>query len=273
MNDLYDLLEEYRIDDEKMAIAYEAISPACKALIKTAIALSDFQYGHSSLYEDRFCSNPELGFWKKSCSSPVKHCFLLVEADYPAMARLCAAAVLPKLAGVKNIYAIIPDNPPSYAILATLELCGMENIFIVPENKIFALLASPLQDTRIMGLHGQTIFKLIRPLADMGFIFFYEYAKPRIAVLNPEEFSTREFIFALGLSPSEVPYKPGESYDAVYLDNRERFTDLPDNAQMALTPGCECFWQFPALNPAFFQRNRHLFGFYKGEDNNAFHTG
>ena len=132
--------EEARLDDDLAAAAYEATPPACRAALKTGLALAHMHFGQSPgcLRESR--GDPHLGFWRHTASFPAPWAVLAFTPEYAAAARLTAACVPALLADVPLVGAVCVGGAPHRAALVSLELSGVEDIFCLDETGLCALL-------------------------------------------------------------------------------------------------------------------------------------
>lgn len=125
-------LEAFRIDDALLAQAYDAMPPALRARLKTAIAFQYHLNGEAPAWETRRVHRPTAGFCHTVHEKPAAWTVAVIETDFNSPARLLAALMPAVLAGVERIFVVSFGAPPDDALLVALELAGLEDIFVLP---------------------------------------------------------------------------------------------------------------------------------------------
>lgn len=151
MQNLFDMLEQYKIADEMCANAYEACTPDLRNLIKTAIA---FHFSENSVQEAQeiFIEKSSSGFCKGYKKQAVENAFFILDKDYSAPAKFLAVLCQAIRANVKQLFVFIDKAIPQKQFslfLACLELCGIENSYYLPEKEKIENLAAQLQKGNI----------------------------------------------------------------------------------------------------------------------------
>lgn len=157
-----------------------------------------------------------------------------------------AAALLPAIvAGVENIF-IVRAGPKDAAlhpaIASVMELLGREEIFSLLLDDC-ARLAEELAAQSPYG-------KLISLGADFEHAACVVPAKAHIGLAEAK--IDKNIMDWLQPGAQIEPYEAGSFYDAVITPSPAFFQDC--QAPLVLGPGYEYFWQWPNLNPYFFQR-------------------
>ncbi len=255
-----DWLEEGRISDDAFKNAYECVPTPCRCALKTAIALSSLHFTPETDIQKTVLENNDAGFWLEKTTCPADWAIIVFDAGYDACARVCAAAVLPALAGIKNIAAICVDGQPVPGALLALELCGIEDVFHLPTSRLPDLadfLASPsLGSGVITTLYHPSLAQFGNIALEAGLDVHAERPDPRILLLEPQYFERQLLVFAHGAdiltrAATQAPY-------AAFCSAETARQDCP--APLALTPGCECFWLFPHLDMTCFRTGSKAFG-------------
>lgn len=259
-------LEDFRLPDELFAQAYAAYPAKCRAAIKTSLALATFHFGQSARDGWHDLRDRHLGFWQKCCSSPQNWAIIFLDDKFNAPAPLCAATVLPVLADVENIAIVCIGGIPRQSILLTLELCGIEDIFCL------SLLDAKKLLTHIPAGGNAIIFNCTDQRGEIeqltfarGIPFYTPPWPPRAVLCDEDDFDKETLEFCLGFAPSRIDDKfAAEQADVVYAAPG-RISELQKSGgsygRLLITPGCEGFWLFRDLFPAFFRNNTYGFGF------------
>ncbi|MBQ7586111.1 MAG: hypothetical protein IJU40_07680 [Desulfovibrionaceae bacterium] len=263
-NLLNEILKDHRIPDHPKMAAYEHISPKFRTILKQALAWHSWSFKilYPSLTPSHHLNrlsyaleseNQGLGY--KITRRPLDWLTLVIEADYKATARLTAAAILPLLCGIKNIYAVFLEDLPPEAALLSLELTGLEESLIMPKNSLEAFLNSLPGNGGILALTNSL------PTSCAKWLLFQESAPPRICLHYPELFDTKllhflhgevEFNFSLDLQTDLLITSKAEAQNFKEEQSYQRL--------LLVTPGCEGYWRYINLNPQIFcQEQETLF--------------
>lgn len=268
-------IEERRLPDPVMGAAYEDFGAQARGFIKNAIALADFYYTGEKPCVFTVQRDNNLGFSASRLTRPSDWTALIYSADFDAAALSCAAAIAPMLCGVPLVFAVCLAAEPSPSILTSLELCGVEDIFILDNDnmlKLAASLASQQTHGRALVLDSSPdggLQSLASGLSEMASVKYWGKA-PCICVNPPslleEYFKSRPSLLS---NIREPALASGELLKIMYGSNYSMtenpelsnilFTDSLNSAiekaaaPLALSPGCIGFWLFPGLSSEFFQ--------------------
>ncbi len=292
-------VEDARLSDDLAAQSYEETPPQWRAAIKTGLALAHMHFGSSSdqLREQR--SNRHLGFWQRSESSAAPWAIIAFTPAYAAAARLAAACIPAILAGVPLIGAVCVGGQPHRSTLVSLELSGVEDIFVLDSSKLQALLEESSGPGRLVLLHTGELSQIADFAHAVGLPCWQESRTPRLALaegdsLNDgqglsaeDDYLDLEALYfaqaealdsAISIAPGTLATGPQEVgitaantsplADALYLASTTgQAANLPQSEffsqngpELVLTPGCEGFWLHPGLTPDFFRVRRLAFG-------------
>lgn len=253
---LPDWLEDTRLPDEEFAQAYDTTPAPLRAAIKTGLALAWFHYRPYPANEQEQVCDANAGFCWQVKAAPVSWALLALGRGSRAAARIAAAAVLPVLAGVRQIFAICPPDPHP-AVLTSLELAGICDVFCLAGSQPSELIAS------LAGEQGRIILlgswpEVTESAAQSAIRLHEERSEPALLLADPDAFAPDVLRFCQGIAPPACQKDP----DCVYaLASNER---CPQSF-LRLAPGCEGFWLFRGLTPAFFRLHAHRFELYEGE--------
>lgn len=265
-----DWAEDARLDDAAAAQAYEATPPACRAALKSGLALAHMHFGqsHGSLRQER--RDTHLGFWRHGAAFPAPWAVVAFTPAYAAAARLAAACAPALLAGVPLTAAVCVGGSPSQEALVSLELTGVEDIFMLDATALCALLEeSQPGPGRLVLLHNGELDSTSRVARLMGLPCYEERCSPILVVPEPEAFDLDVLAFAQGdaLRQALQGRRPGRPA-ACYLNEKAAQAHCAASPPapfsfaegLALTPGCEGFWLHDGLTPDFFTVTRLAFG-------------
>lgn len=147
MHDFWAFLDEQRIDDVRMADAYERTGAQIRGLLKKNIAI------HHELAEQRLPpkqKRTEISYGSTLCakaSIPAPWCLIVHDISYPCAPRALAAAAPAQLSGLPLIWSVALYDKNTAAesdvaallhphLLAAWELGGIENVALI-EKKAF----------------------------------------------------------------------------------------------------------------------------------------
>lgn len=133
-------MEQARLDDNLAADAYEATPPTWRAAIKTGLALTHMHFGSSTGHGREIRSNDRLGFWREHENQAAAWTVIAFSPSYAAAARMAAACIAPVLADVPLVGAVCVGGPPHPSALVSLELSGVEDVFVLDAQDLHALL-------------------------------------------------------------------------------------------------------------------------------------
>lgn len=150
---LENLLEPYRIPDEISANEYEATPADVRSLIKTAIA---FHFSGKPFTDEKeiFVPRSFTGFCKGISQKRAAFALAVIDGAYQSPAKFLSVVCQAVLAGIQEIYVFLDKKMPRekfHIFLTCFELCGLENVFYLPEEKELEKAAALLKT-----VHGQT---------------------------------------------------------------------------------------------------------------------
>ena len=180
-------LEAYRLPDDLIAEAYEKTPPAYRAALKTGIALAHFHFGSLPSMESRIICVRNLGFSQRKIGVPADWAAIVMPATLKGASPVCAAAILPALAGVERIIALCAGMPLKTDIALGLELCGVNDIFMAEEHQCFRALAELSRVSRagrILFLHTGELSKIIEQAGKHRLRFIDLLYKPALLLLD-----------------------------------------------------------------------------------------
>ena len=136
---LPDTFEDRRIADEKLACAYEAVSPQARARLKTTQALIQAVYAEPPLPREIRTRSAAAGYAVRLAETAAAWVVAVAGKAVPP-ARLTAALTMARLSGVGRAAVVFPapDMPP--AAFTALDLCGVEDAFALSLSETEALL-------------------------------------------------------------------------------------------------------------------------------------
>lgn len=256
-------LEAARVEDSRVAAAYEATPPRFRAALKTGLALAHFHFGEGATRREEAEASGRLGFWQACLRVPAPWALIVLAPAYAAAARLTAACAAPLLAGVPHVAALSVGEAPQDAALVSLELSGVEDIYSLDAARVAALLdelsARRGPRGRVILLHEGALDDLARSFRALNLPYYEERRPPRLRVEEDAAFDRELLAFAHGGATAlESAFAASGPADAVFRGVTEGLAPAPD-APLTLTPGCEGFWLHPGLGPEFFTVSRQAF--------------
>ncbi len=257
--------EAYRPDDNQIASAYESIVPQLRAVIKTGLALAHMYFGEVTETRCETVRNHHLGFWRATHMRSVPWAIVAFTARYAAAARLAAACVAAQLGGVPLVGAVCVGGTPTKEALVSLELSGVEDIFVLNAAQLDALLATMVPAPgRLVLLHTGELDMIADTFRAQGMLCFEERRMPLLAMPEPNLFDSTAISFAQAEAYASIRQKVmPEKADAVYLSPKKAYAVCMEGASappLLLTPGCEGFWLHPGLTPSSFHVQTTAFG-------------
>lgn len=262
--------EAARLDDALAAAAYEATPAHLRAAVKTGLALAHMHFGESTTSQRNEVRNAHLGFWRRSIAHPAPWAVVAFTPAYAAAARLAAACMPALLGGVPLLGAVCVGGTPSSNALVTLELAGVEDIFVMDSAGLCTLLEETQPGPgRLVLLHRGELDAVTGAARALELPCYEERRSPVLCLPKPDAFDLEALAFAQAEALEAALDAPLHlTPDATYLAPvaalghcRERRTGpFPHNSAPAITPGCEGFWLHPGLTPDFFRVQRQAFG-------------
>ena len=262
--------EAARLDDALAAAAYEATPAHLRAAVKTGLALAHMHFGESTTSQRNEVRNAHLGFWRRSIAHPAPWAVVAFTPAYAAAARLAAACMPALLGGVPLVGAVCVGGTPSSNALVTLELAGVEDIFVMDSAGLCTLLEETQPGPgRLVLLHRGELDAVAGAARALELPCYEERRSPILCLPKPDAFDLEALAFAQAEALDMALDAPLHlTPDATYLAPvaalghcRERRTGpFPYCSAPAFTPGCEGFWLHPGLTPDFFRVQRQAFG-------------
>ena len=265
-------LEDFRVPDSVRGQAYETFGAEARSLVKSAIALAQFHFNPYQGLISRGEVNPEFGFNSFASAWIASRVILIFGSSYDAAAMACAAACLPRLCGVPNIIAICLGKNPSAALLATLELCGIEDIYSLQLEKCHELpqsLSPPSSTNKNINPCRALLLdsdgaqnSLAKALADI-LPALYLHKRPIVCLENT---SALDQTLVRKLYGSEVSLVEDPALCDVLITDSQFDSDALAASScppLVLNSGAAAFWIFPELEPNFFKICKLGFDLYK----------
>jgi len=262
--------EDARLDDALAAAAYEATPAHLRAAVKTGLALAHMHFGESTASQRSEVRNTHLGFWRRAISHPAPWAVIAFTPAYAAAARLAAACIPALLGGVPLVGAVCVGGAPAGNALVTLELTGVEDIFVMDSAGLCTLLEETQPGPgRLVLLHRGELDGVAGAARALELPCYEERRSPVLCLPKPEAFDLETLAFAQAEAlDAALDTSLRLTPDATYLAPvaalghcRERRTGpFPYSGAPAFTPGCEGFWLHPGLTPDFFRVQRQAFG-------------
>lgn len=138
-------LQTFRLADERLAEGYEATPPRVRAAVKTTLALTRFLHAERPTRQEARVEAAFAGFGREERRTPAPWLLIVLDRAFAAPTRLAALIMTARLAGVDEVIAVRPQGaaaPPApfpAALLAALELSGVETVLEMPEAELAPL--------------------------------------------------------------------------------------------------------------------------------------
>lgn len=185
-------VEEARLDDGLAAQAYEDTPPQWRAAIKTGLALAHMHFGSDPGRMWDMRSDGHLGFWRRGESHAAPWAIVAFTPAYAAAARLAAACIPAILAGVPLVGAVCVGGQPHRSALVSLELSGVEDIFVLDASGLHRLLEESPPGGRLVLLHAGglapnvELAPTVELARSMGLPCWQEHHSPTLALVEAE---------------------------------------------------------------------------------------
>lgn len=247
------LPEEYRVRDEVMAAAYEATGDQGRAWLKTTMALVRARFGESAEYKQVRERPAGSGFEMVRTDRPVDWVVVLVDEDFHAATRLCAAVMVARLAGARRTVALL-QGEPAPAILTALELLGVEDIFALDLNQMRKTLLQAKQEPQgRMLCFGQSISLGVPE----GLRIPARADRPPRILLGPDTTPENQDVIRRAHPDSVfVDSRPDVEYTSTDDGTDSHTQNTGDCGPLRLHPELCGAWLYPHLTPAFFTVSR-----------------
>lgn len=262
--------EETRIDDDLLTKAYENTEPKYKAAIKTGLALSFMYFGQNQGTKLTKTTDTHKGFWQHETTIPAPWAIIALTDTYDAPARVIAACIPAQLANIQTIGVVFIGKKPNKNILVSLELCGIENIFLLNKTQLCTLLEE-LQPGpgRLVLLHNGELDSIAQNARLISLPFYEERQPPILNIPEPSVFDIDILKFAHGniinktleSTPQGLPAAIFINSDAA-MHHCEAHSNISfrQAGTLALSPNCEGFWLHKSLDTRFFTDTYKAFG-------------
>ncbi len=133
--DFPDELEAERLGDEVLARAYEAVSPQIRARLKTTQSLLMALFGKKMEHEEQVLFSMTTGYKVRTKREPAPWALFYIRNGCCGAARLAAAVMAARLSGVDAVVVVFSDQGDiAPENLVSLELCGVEDIFVLSDE-------------------------------------------------------------------------------------------------------------------------------------------
>lgn len=240
-------LTAHRVEDAALSAAHESAPAAGLAAIKQCLALL-----HSLMGEDADETllariDAARGFRMRERIVPAPWACFFVGAGYAAPVRL-AAALMPAILARTPLLAAVCVSAPSPAVLAALELAGVEDIFRVDDAAPWpARLSAGMGPGRVALLHGGDLAPAAEAARGAGLAVWEETRPPRLHMEEEAE-PFRDIIDFCHPDAVHTPSGP----DAVF-GGEGGSPDVREAAPLIIHPRMAGFWRHAGLGPDFFR--------------------
>jgi hypothetical protein len=271
---------QYLVNDQVLAQSYTLVGDFKRSWMKKYIAYLFSYYGHEPRTQCVSSARERAGFIHDTLYSPVPE-VLVIAHSYPKIWNRLLASVIPAIsAGVEQIYICLIKNheEPCPEILTSLELAGVENIFLIdgPET-FFANILDSVRDAGLIDLCAKSPMQKIlfmSPGKAQHYIRLFFARRPR-ALIWTENHSAWDYDILKWAHPDmeftvggPLAHKAPSGFvktDAAIQQLLSEKYDLflgPEDIFRAsmvargFSPGMEPFWLWPELDKSFFRIHR-----------------
>lgn len=242
-------LEACRIPDHVLAQAYDSTPHQWRVAVKTAIAATHFHFGDPLLLSSRTRSSRLLTLRERRW--PVDMALVLAPAAMGSAALATYAALLPTLAGVKQTVWICLGRDASQSQLVSLELCGVEDIYVISHAQMLDLMGVVPISAPMLLLGSVPSAHTITAHTKNRFAHICD--RPVAWLASPKAFDPELLRFALGFKPTTTSPAPRTAWKVIYATREFRKSNEDSyGGALWIEPGFECFWLSPDLRPDFF---------------------
>lgn len=250
-------LEQWRLDDDATQSAYDSVAVPMRQALKNGIAAAFWHLRRQTGISSRCLRDAASGFAAQGLDYPADWAMLLVGSDFNAPARLAAAALLPRIAGVETVGAIFSDDSPQKGMLLALALSGCEDVFCAPPACLQGRLPMPGGSGVIFILHGGSLGGAATVARESGIDCLEESRPPRLRVEDPGLVDRQRLIFCHG-EAGRLAFDspaPHSACDACFGMRAFREPCL-DSPRLCLGSGLEGFWLHECATPDSFRLRR-----------------
>lgn len=257
------MVESRLVADGVFAKAYDAVTPAERAVIKTGIARMAAFFGPVEGVETHSVTTLREGFCLHADSRRAPWAVVMWDGAYAGAMRVLAALVPAMLAGVTDILACRVGGGGAFPqpLLAAMELAGQELVAdCSPEDaaEIAALCGAADTGGRLVLLGRNAAFDRIAAAALERGTDVRRYAAPvRIGIaastfVTPSLDDTLRFVHPdAALVPFEGDAAQG-NFSAVYCAENA-VPQYLGRTPLVLCPGNEGFWRWPGVDRNFYR--------------------
>lgn len=272
---------QYLVSDQALAKSYELVGDLKRSWMKKYIAYLFSYYGHDPRTQCVRTARERAGFIHETLSYPVPGA-VIIARTYPRTWNRLLASVIPAIsAGVEHIYVFLIQNHEELCpeILTSLELAGIENIFLIDcsESSCVPDMLSFVGDAALIDLCTTSpmeniLFKDPGKLQKYIRLFFAHTPRGLIWAENSTawdydilKWAHPDMEFTVGgpvahnapsgFGTTDAPIKQllSEDYDLL-LGPGDIFRS--SMVVRGFSPGMEPFWLWPQLDRSFFLINR-----------------
>ena len=247
-------METARLPDGQMGDAYEATTPERRAWIKTTLALVQAFHPALPSMEEKYTKKPAAGLSFVVSKEVAPWSVLLLGQGCVSSVRLAAAIMNARLAGIEDIVAVCTHKVHDPALLAVLELTGVEHVFALPPEQAATLLTeldSLFRSERAQGAgrllsFGEPEFEMVRASVPVP---VWQDHPPLVGIFPDAADQLEQIAQAHPDSAPQLLTGTDElewsSFDVVYGTGTTK-------APLHLTSDLAGAWLCTDLNPAFF---------------------
>lgn len=258
-------LDDLRLNDDRLAAAYDATPAPWRACIKTGIALTyALHRGERPSSCEQSVEDAAHGFCYRMGRSPAPWTLLFFTSAYAAGPRLSAAFMPALLAGVPLVAACCVGGEPSVAARAVFELAGLEDVFCLTDIAMAQELLSHMSQQsrgrgRVLLLHAGELEPLRHCAHQQRQAVWEESAPPKVGHVPNSGHDAAILHWAhpdISLLPASDTMEE-EGLDALFCPPHYKKERTLPKPPLLLEQGMEGFWWHPDLDPEFFQQ-KHL---------------
>jgi hypothetical protein len=278
-----DWVEDFRLDDEYQARAYDGAPASWRVRLKTASAFLFHRWTEAPAVKSGQILDPSRGFAARCDERPASFVLAVLDPAYDSPARLLAAVLPAVLAGVRTVLVACPGGPPAPGVCLALELAGLEDVYVFPPGSARnpgELLDMPdaaaLRRGRLLlfpprrAVPAEIFAEMSRKAGSLRLPCWQDACLPRLAFEEDRAQRKKD-----GGWPELLRWAQGEAEFVPLRDGGEMppcdalFREEPLPADAALPaippepafplqfgPGMEACWLHPDLDPRFFRVSR-----------------
>lgn len=136
-------IDDYRIEEDLFAEAYESTGPQLRAWLKKTIAQVYAVNSPEAPRKSWIVNTWRGGFETEISTAPLDWAILLLDKTCVSPVRMLATLVPAFAADMNNVLAVfVGDGVVPQSVLAAFELAGQEDVLLMPEARVAELLSS-----------------------------------------------------------------------------------------------------------------------------------